>query len=101
MILLLDTDMTLHVRWEGARFYGHHPLTPRAAQRLIQEVLGYMSQYRRELKVFSRFIEQVGEEPFDDPRAGVDTEPVREEELPSASRVEEDRTIEIGAEVEI
>ncbi len=84
MILLLDRDMTLHIRWEGARLHEHHPLTPQAARRLIEEVLGYMTKYRRELKVFSRFIGEWGEQPFDDPRA-MDPLRLKEREAPSAS----------------
>jgi hypothetical protein len=68
LILLMDQDLTIHVRWEGSRHHEHHPLTPRAAQRLIQECLTYMKEYRRDVQVFSRFIGEMGEQPFDDPR---------------------------------
>lgn len=68
MIVLLDRDLTLHVRWEGSRIHEHRPLTPRATQRLIQECLDRMTKYRRELQVFSKFIKKNAEQPFDDPR---------------------------------
>lgn len=68
MVLVLDRDLCLHVRWEGARRHEHHPLTPKAAVRLVKEVLQNMTKYRREIDVFSRFIEEFGEQPFEDPR---------------------------------
>ena len=68
MLLLFDRDMTLHIRWEGSRLHEHSPLTPRAAMRLLREVARNMTKYRRELHVFSRFIDEIGEAPFEDPR---------------------------------
>ena len=102
MVLLLDRDMTLHIRWEGSRLHEHHPLTPRAAQRLVREALDRMSKYRRELQVFSRFCGQNAEQPFEDLRA-LDPLRLKEREMPSAQleEEEEDEIVEIGCEVEI
>jgi len=105
MIILLDRDMTLHVRWEGARVHEHHPLTPRATQGLIREILRYMTKYRRELQVFSGFVGSCAEQPFDDPRA---LDPVRfkDKPLPAApkekeKKAEENLPIEITATVSL
>ncbi len=101
MVLLLDQDLTLHVRWEGARLHQHHPLTPRAARRLMQEVVGNMSKYRRELQIFSRFIEQRAEQPFGGLRV---LDPAqRENQLPPAFKDEEQesRPAEVAAQVDI
>jgi hypothetical protein len=99
MILLLDQDLTLHVRWEGARRYEHHPLTPQAACRLIQEVQSRMVKYRRDIQIFSRFIEQNAEQPFENSRA---LDPVRwpKQETPGADKQEIDVS-EVVAEAEI
>ena len=101
MILLLDRDMTLHVRWEGSRLYEHQPLTPRATYRLIQEVLKNMTTYRRGLRVFSKFVEGWGEQPFEDERT---LDPIRAQErkAPDAPRIEqeEDKPIELIATLE-
>ncbi len=68
MLLLLDRDMTIHVRWEGERMSEHHPLTKGGARRLIREVLRKARDYRRELEVYARFLESKAGEPFDDDR---------------------------------
>lgn len=68
MILLLDQDLTIHVRWEGERMSEHHPLTKGATRRLIREVLRKAKEYRRDLEIFARFVDQKAEEPFDDDR---------------------------------
>ena len=103
MILLLDRDMTLHIRWEGSKLHEHLPLTPRAARGLIRECLGRMTKYRRDLQVFSKFIEENAEQPFDDPRA---LDPIRfkERELPPAQPLEEeteDTATELVAEIQL
>jgi len=102
MILFLDQDMTLHVRWEGARIHEHHPLTPGAVNRLVKEVLRNMSKYRKDLEIFNRFVRQNAEQPFEDDRP-LDPFRFKERELPPAERIaeEENRTIEITAEIEI
>jgi len=68
MILLIDQELTAHVRWEGARLAEHHPLTVGATRQLIREVMRNMTRYRRELGIYGRFIEEYTEEPFDDER---------------------------------
>ena len=99
LILLLDQDLTLHVRWEGSRHHEHHPLTPRAAQHLARECLAYMRKYRRELQVFSRFIGEMGVQPFDDPRP---LDPARLEEPKEAvAPKKETRRILRGAEMPV
>jgi hypothetical protein len=68
MILLVDADLTIHVRWEGTRLAEHHPLTREAAQHLVREVLRNMKAYRRELEVYSRFLGSWAEQPLGDKR---------------------------------
>ena len=102
MILFLDQDLTLHVRWEGARIHEHHPLTPGAVNRLVKEVLRRMSQYRKDLEIFNRFVRQNAERPFEDDRP-LDPYHFKERELPPAGKIveEEDRTIEITADIHL
>lgn len=68
MILFLDIDMVIHVKWEGKRVEEHHPLTPGATRRLLREVSRNMTRYRRDMGVVARFLERKAEEPFWDPR---------------------------------
>lgn len=68
MILVLDDSMTIRVTWEGSRFEEYYPLNPAAAGRLLAEVQSNMTNYRRDLQIFERFIRQWGEKPFDVPR---------------------------------
>ena len=104
MILLLDQDLTLNVRWEGARMHEHHPLTPRAASRLIRDVLEHMSKYRRELGIFSRFVERYGALPFDDQRC-LDPIRTKQRKLPPAfreeGRGEEDTSTDVVATISL
>ena len=98
MILLLDRDLTIHVRWEGERLSEHHPLTKGATRRLIGEVLRKAKEYRRELEVFGRFVDELAEEPFDDDRYEIirlPKDPPRAER--EASNDTEDSVIEIPA----
>ncbi len=68
MILLVDLDMTVHVRWEGERMVEHHPLSTGAVRRLMREVRRNISDYRRDLEIYARFIDSECEAPFDDER---------------------------------
>lgn len=68
MILFLDVDQVMHVRWEGALQDSHHPLTPGACRRLFKECVRNMRKYRKDLDAFSRFVGKTAEEPFWDPR---------------------------------
>ncbi len=64
MILFMDTDVTLHVRWEGVDLATHRPLTKRAANRLVQEVLRNMAKYRKDLYIYNRFLEEWADDPL-------------------------------------
>lgn len=97
MVLVFDRDLCLHVRWEGARMHEHHPLTPKAAVRLVKEVLQNMTKYRGEINVFSRFIEEFGEQPFDDPRL----DPITQDRKPNPASKSDDRTTGISTIVHI
>lgn len=68
MILFLDVDQVMHVKWEGALQDSHHPLTPGACRRLFKECVRNMRKYRKDLDAFSRFVDKTAEEPFWDPR---------------------------------
>ncbi len=100
MVLLLDTDMTIHVRWEGERMSEHHPLTRGATRRLVREVLRKATAYRRELEVYARFVDRWAEEPFDDDRY----EGVRFPKPPPPAvngAVEEEESVEISAVMDV
>lgn len=64
MILFMDRDVTLHVRWEGVTMPAHQPLTKRATNRLIQDVLRTMAKYRSDLYIYSRFMERWADDPM-------------------------------------
>lgn len=68
MILVLDRDMTLHVRWEGARLLEWHSITPGESRRIVASVLRNLEKYREEIKAFGRFVDERAEMPFEDPR---------------------------------
>ncbi len=68
LLLMLDDDLTIHIRWQKEGFHVHHPLTPGAARRLVRESLRNMEKYKKELKIFGEFVDEVGEEPFEDER---------------------------------
>lgn len=68
MILCLNEDMEILVKWSGTQPEPHQPLTPKGFGRLIREVRRNISKYRRDLDVFSRFVSAKAEEPFWDPR---------------------------------
>lgn len=68
LLLMLDDDLTIHVRWHNEDFLEHHPLTPGESKRLVGEVLKYMTKYRELLKVFGKFIYEYAELPWDEER---------------------------------
>ena len=100
MLLLVDQDLTIHVRWEGARMAEHYPLTKGATRRLIREVLRKMKEYRRDVEVYARFIEHHAEEPLDDERyeaiRGTKDPPLAEKEDEDDTK---DEVVEIAATV--
>lgn len=63
MILTIGGDMVMCVRWEGSRLEEYHPLNPAAAGHLLKEVRDNMTRYRREIKVFEKFIRENAEVP--------------------------------------
>jgi hypothetical protein len=68
MIVVLDPDQVVSVRWEGAQLEDYQPLTSKAASRLIRECLTKMSDYRRDLTILEGFVVAEAEDPFWDPR---------------------------------
>jgi hypothetical protein len=68
MIMFMDMDTVVHVRWEGARQDEHHPLTPGACRRLFKECIRNMKRYRQDFDAFARFVDKDAEEPFWNPR---------------------------------
>lgn len=86
MILLMDRDLTLHIRWEGSRMHEHRPLTPKGTMKLLREVSKNMSEYRKELQILSRFIDSYGEAPFDDSRYEL---PIQNTEISIAKKRED------------
>ncbi|MBD3260535.1 MAG: hypothetical protein GF334_02485 [Candidatus Altiarchaeales archaeon] len=68
MILHMDLDYVVHVRWEGERLLPHCELTPGEIRRLLKDVNRKMTQYRQDLGVLGRFFDSHAEPPFWDPR---------------------------------
>ena len=95
MILFMDLDTVMNVRWEGARQDEHHPLTPGACRRLFKECISNMKKYRKDLNAFSRFVDSEAEHPFWDPRENSLTKD--REEKPAPSTEEEAQGEEIIA----
>ena len=95
MILFMDLDTVMNVRWEGARQDEHHPLTPGACRRLFKECIRNMKKYRKDLDAFSRFVDGEAEVPFWDPRENSLTKD--REEKPAPSTEEEAQGEEIIA----
>jgi hypothetical protein len=68
LLLMLDDDLTIHIRWNNEGFHTHHPLTPGAARRLVGEIMKHITEYKKSLRVFGTFINGVAEEPWDEER---------------------------------
>ena len=68
LLLMLDGDFTIHIRWHNEDFHTHHPLTPGASRRLVGEIMQRMKQYKEHLKVFGAFIDEYAERPYDEER---------------------------------
>lgn len=99
MILTLDMDFTIHVRWEGARRNEWLSLTPGGTRRLVREVLRNLTKYRRDLQTYGQFLDRVAEQPFDDPRSD-DSSSRREPPIPELIEEEEEPT-EVVARVDL
>ena len=89
MIMFMDMDTVLHVKWEGSRQDEHHPLTPGACRRLFKECIRNMKKYRKDLDAFSRFVDDEAEVPFWNPRR--DSLNKDQEEKPAPSVEEEEQ----------
>ena len=68
LLLLLDDDLTIHVRWHNETFHTHHPLTPGETRRLVGEIMKYILKYREQFRVFGTFLDEYSEAPWDDER---------------------------------
>ncbi len=62
LILLFDDNFTLHVRWSGELEFIHHPLTRKAAFRLVRDVQQRMTRFRRDLDITHRFLNSYAED---------------------------------------
>lgn len=89
MILFMDMDTVMHVRWEGARQDEYHPLTPGACRRLFKECISNMKKYRKDLDDFSRFVDKDAEVPFWDPRKSSLNKDREEKPAPSSGEEKE------------
>lgn len=67
MIAILDLDQTIHLRWENARLSPWMSPTPGEFRRIISYSLEKLQKYKRDLQTFGNFVDQVAEEPFQDP----------------------------------
>jgi len=64
MILFVDLDLVTHVQWEGSLLDGDLPLKTKAVKRLVKECFRNMKKYQIDLKTFSKFVGEWGENPF-------------------------------------
>lgn len=67
LIVMLDRDLTVHLRWENSRLGNWANITPGEFRRLMRECLNKESKYRADLKVFADFVGERAEAPFEDP----------------------------------
>jgi len=93
MILFMDMDTVMHVRWEGARQDEHHPLNPGACRRLFKECIRNMKKYRKDLDTYSRFVDREAEVPFWNPREDSLTKDRPEKPAPSLGEEEQGEEI--------
>jgi len=56
MVLLLSRNLTVRIRWEGARLGEWISPSPVEIRRLIREVKRKMTDYRKQLDIYSNFI---------------------------------------------
>jgi hypothetical protein len=105
LLLMLDDDLTIHIRWHNETFHEHHPLTPGETKRLMGEVMMYIKRYREHFRVFGTFVCEHAELPWDEeryhdgfcqeeeaPQRAKEARPEEEEEL-TAEGQEEEQTI--------
>lgn len=84
MILFMDEDTVMHIRWEGALQDEYNPLNPGACRRVFKECIRNMKKYRKDLDTFSRFVDKEAEVPFWDPRTDSLTKDQPEKPAPAS-----------------
>ncbi len=94
LLLVMDDDFTIHIRWHNQDFHEHHPLTPGASRRLVGEVMRYSKLYRENLKMFGKLLCEYAEQPWDEERYN---EGLRQEKE-ATRRAKEDRPGTSGQE---
>lgn len=67
MIVTLDTENTIQLRWENARLVTWMSPTPGEFRTIVSYARRKMQQYRRDLETFGNFVDRVAEDPFLDP----------------------------------
>lgn len=95
MIVTLDTENTIQLRWENARLVMWMSPTPGEFRTIVSYAMKKMQKYRRDLETFGNFVDRVAEDPFLDPifddgeapRAGV----AEKEKVPSSESVSQVR----------
>lgn len=67
MIVTLDTENTIQLRWENARLITWMSPTPGEFRTIVSYAMKKMQKYRRDLETFGNFVDRVAEDPFLDP----------------------------------
>jgi hypothetical protein len=67
MIVTLDIENTIQLRWENARLSTWMSPTPGEFRTIISYALKKLQKYRRDLQTFGNFVDHVAEAPFQDP----------------------------------
>jgi len=103
MVLYMDLDYVVHVRWEGDRLEPHHEMTPGGIKRLLRDVNKRITQYRQDLGVVGRFLGGHAEKPFWDPRQNYREDEEQQQALAAGEEQEVTASIksEEGGESEI
>jgi hypothetical protein len=98
LLLRLDHDFTLHVRWSGLVLTQHHALTIQEAKRLIREVRINRERFSRDLLVFETFIVKNSEKPTEKNRYPLLTP---ERKVEGAKELEDEKFIAEQIEAEV
>lgn len=67
MIVTLDVENTIQLRWENARLMTWMSPTPGEFRTIVSYAMKKIQQYRRDLETFGDFVDRVAENPFLDP----------------------------------
>lgn len=81
MIIHLNTSMEAQIKWEKSRADEYIHLTPSSSSRLIADVLRNLDKYKKDLKIFQKFLKENVEEIPTNPREKTFFKPKKDKEV--------------------